>query len=522
MRSQSRISQRRCSVPVETLAELEIATSPLGTALGKRRHEIAWLIDNAAAYDAVIEAIRGARRSVCISQLAFDADCEAYAESGASTRLLDVLVRAAATHALDVRILLNSSILVNTVGPLRAALSRGGADTIQVRGINRFPQLLHAKILVVDDREAFLLGSPFVNGYWDDPSHRPDDVRRPARELGGRPLHDLSIRVRGHAVAELRSLFDAWWEDVADERAPAPAPRRPAAIAARGVGARAVRTVPAGVLPRCPEGHTEILDAMVDGILRARELLYIEHQYLSSRRVIRALVEALARAPELEVIALVNQNPDVTAYKGWQNARLRESGLSEHPRFGLFALWSREQREHAVLLNQVFVHSKVIIADDEWATVGSANIDGVSLHSYGDDFESWLGGRVFRDVRNFDVNLDVRGDGGAMSDCIAVLRSALWSEHLGEGDYDDVHPVGGWLRRWHECAASNVAWLNAFPSGTADDAPRSFVLPYSREAWPSAQLAQLGIRARRELLLRFAPSWLEVHCSPNWIRNMFA
>jgi phosphatidylserine/phosphatidylglycerophosphate/cardiolipin synthase-like enzyme len=509
-------------VPVETFGELEIATSPLRAALSESVHEIAWLVDNAVAYEAVIEAIRGARRSVCLSQLAFDADCEAYADSGTATRLLDVLIRAAATHALDVRILLNSSILVNTVGPLRAALARSGADAIQVRGINRFPQLLHAKMLVVDDREAFLLGSPFVNGYWDDSSHRPDDARRPAQELGGRPLHDLSFRVRGPAVAELQSLFDTWWDDVADERAPALAPRRPSETRSRGVSTRVVRTVPARVLPGRPHGHTEILDAMLCGILRARDLLYIEHQYLSSRRVIGALVEALARAPQLEIIALVNQNPDVTAYRGWQNARLQESGLFEHPRFGLFALWSHERREHALLLNQVFVHSKVIIADDDWATVGSANIDGVSLHSYGDDFESWLGERVFRDVRNFDVNLDIRGDGGATSDAIAELRTELWTEHLGEADYGSVHTEGGWLRRWHEHAASNIARLNAFPSGPIDDQPRSFVLPYSRAAWPSAQLAQIGVRARQELLLRFAPSWLEVHCSPNWIRNMFA
>ncbi len=56
------------------------------------------------------------------------------------------------------------------------------------------------------------------------------------------------------------------------------------------------------------------------------------------------------------------------------------------------------------------MHSKVVTIDDRWATVGSANLDGVSLHSYGSDFRSAIGERVFRDVRNFDVNVVLDGD----------------------------------------------------------------------------------------------------------------
>ena len=43
-------------------------------------------------------------------------------------------------------------------------------------------------------------------------------------------------------------------------------------------------------------------------------------------------------------------------------------------------------------ITQVFVHSKVVAVDDRWAMVGSADLDGVSLHSYGDDFRGGWGG----------------------------------------------------------------------------------------------------------------------------------
>ena len=500
-------------MPVDALDEVTLNSAGADPAVIPRGDAIEWLVDNAAAYDAIIEAIGSARRSICLTQLAFDADCESYAPDAPPTLLLNVLARATNRHALDVRILLNASILVNTVAPLRAALACPGAGTVEVRGISRFPQLLHAKLLIVDDREAFLLGSPFVNGYWDDQHHRPADVRRPSRELGGRPLHDLSLRVEGEVVNTLRSLFDEWWTEEAAEGARARMPEVCRADAESGL--RVTRTGPGR------HGHTGILDSMIEGISGACDLLYIEHQYLSARPVVAAIVDALHRAPALEVIALVNQNPDITAYRGWQNARLVESGLRDHPRFGLFALWSSEMRAGTLLVNQVFMHSKVIIADDQWATVGSANIDGVSLHSYGDDFTSWLGQRIFADVRNFDVNLVLRGDDDTIGHSIAALRARLWNEHLGTGHDDGQRPQGGWLQRWRDRAAANISELNAIPRGTENGSSRSFVLPYSHASRPTAQLEDLGVQPRDGLRVCFAPSWLEVHCSPNWIRNMF-
>ncbi len=471
---------------------------------------VEWLIDNAVAYDALIDAIVHARRSVWISQLAFDADCEAYAADGSATRLLDVLVRAHLERGIDVCILLNESLLLDTATPLRRALANMGASTIRVRGISRFPQLLHAKVLIADDSVAYVMGSPFANGYWDDACHCPSDVRRPKRELGGRPLHDVSVRVTGPAVQELSALFDAWWSGATKAGSRGASHVALQQHTAERDGAHSVR-----VARTVPGGATEILEAMLDGIARAKRLIYIEHQYLSSRAIVGAIVAALARAPHLEVIALLNQNPDVTAYRGWQNARLRESGLLDHPRVGLFTLWTRgDTPDGRIALNQVFVHSKVIIVDDAWATVGSANVDGVSLHSYGDDFASWLGRRVFRDVRNFDVNLVLTSDEPAVGASISALRSLLWTEHVGAG-----HRC---LAQWRTSAAANATALTDSARAGSARSSGSFVLPYSTASHPLEQLRELTSAPSENLEVRFSPSWLEVHCSPNWIRNMFA
>jgi phosphatidylserine/phosphatidylglycerophosphate/cardiolipin synthase-like enzyme len=475
--------------------------------------DVEWLIDNASAYERTLRAVGSARHSIWITQLAFDADCEAYGPGSEARSLAGALLAAAARGPIDIRIILNETFLLDTARPLRRFFAERLAagpqvpGTIEVRGVSSFPRLQHTKIVIVDGTDALLLGSPFVNGYWDDERHQPRDDRRPLRELGGRPLHDLSIALTGAPVADLERLFMELW-------APAAAL---APVSAAPTGVRIVSTSPRGVLPHRPAGATEILEGLLEGIAAARSLIYIEHQYLSARPIVTALVDALRREERLEVIAVLNENADVTAYRRWQNARLEASGLTRHPRVGLFALWSAARSANRTLLNQVFVHSKVVIVDDAWATAGSANLDGVSLHSYGDDFTG-IGRRIFRHTRNFDVNVIVDGR------FARGLRSRLWAEHLGTSCCSLVErPEGGWLPLWRAQAQANVAALSDIRSGSSGPVMHGMVLPYSREPTPARQLADLGVRVDPSHLdLCFNPGWMEVHLSPNWVRNMFA
>lgn len=494
-------------------------------------HRLEWLIDNADAYDCLLDTIRSARRSVWVAQLAFDADCIVYSRDASPSRdtvLAETLTALAATHTVDVRILLNENTLQNTLRAFRRYL-RDASSNIRVRGVRRFPHFLHVKLAIVDGRDAFLLGSPFVNGYWDDARHPPTDARRPNRELSGRPLHDVSVRVGGHAVRHLESLFADLWNDAAaaEPGAAADGPLRlthAPSRETRGDAVRVVRTLPRRVMPNAPLGATEVLEALVDGLAGARSLIYIEHQYLTSRPAVDALVQALARERDLEVVIVVNQNPDLTAYRGWQNARLAESGLLAHPRVGIFTLWSvaPSGRPDVATINQVFVHSKVVTIDDQWALVGAANLDGLSLHSYGDDFTGRAARRIFRHVRNFEVSLVVRdGDGtvGAATD----LRTKLWSEHLGASlSAVAQRPAGGWLTLWRIHAKENVRTLGA-DAGRTLPHMRGFILPYSTRATPVCQLADVGVRVdRTRLHVQFDPGWLEVHLSAGWVRNIFA
>lgn len=482
-----------------------------------------WLIDNAVAFDRIVRSIAGAKSSIRISQLAFEPDCIAYGTGhNPDISLAGVIAAASRDRGVDVRILMNQTLFQDKIKPLRRWFISHAAKEVKVRGVSRFPQLLHAKMVIVDEDEVFLLGSPFVNGYWDDSSHMPVDSRRPERELGGRPLHDVAIRLTGGPVAEAKAIFDDWWktangkcrigEDNGDQ------PIRPKV--------RLKRTdAPVQLVTTCPgstarRGRKEILTACLEGISRAQSLIYVEHQHLSSRPIVKALITALEKNKDLELVIVINQNPEVSARR-WQNDRLVGSGLLNHARVGVYSLWTAEPRSgRLVLASQVFLHSKVLIVDDKWAMVGSANLDGVSLDSHGDDFAGPIARRVLRRVRNFDIDAVVRDgvDGVPANGLVASLRSRLWAEHLGMSPGATMlRPPSGWLALWRERARLNVMALDL---NDTRHRFRGFVLPFSLESSPEKQWADLGIRSRGQApALSFRPSWMDVHFSPGLVRN---
>jgi len=490
------------------------------------------LTDTSAALGRIAAACRRAERSVWIAQLAFDADClcAAGVDGSGGELLVDALLAAAESRAgapgAEVRILLNASILMNTATALRRHLAAAGADParVSVRGVNDFPRIMHAKLVVVDGAEAFLVGSPFVNGYWDDAAHRASVPGRSLQDLAGRPIHDLTARVTGPAVRDLAAWFAELWNGAADGPGPALLPPvgdpRPTPAGGTGSSLRLARSIPAGALPGRAQGEREILAAYLGGIAAARALVYLENQYFSSPHVAGALVAALEARPELEVVLVLNQNPDITNYRAWQNRRLAESALLAHPRVGVFSLWAAAPSPGPgrVELTQLFIHSKAAVVDDRWATLGTANLDGLSLDDYGHDFSAWPGRRLFRGVRDFDLNLvllDGVGEEPATG-AAGALRRRLWSEHLGM-PADDLarRPDGGWLPLWRAAAAANAASLGR------GEVPRGRVLPYTTAPRPRAQLRALGIDvAGAGIDLRFDPGWVEVLFSPGWVAKL--
>jgi phosphatidylserine/phosphatidylglycerophosphate/cardiolipin synthase-like enzyme len=113
---------------------------------------------------------------------------------------------------------------------------------------------------------------------------------------------------------------------------------------------------------------------LMKAVHRARRLIYIENQYLWSREVVGAFCQALQAEPALLLMAVVPRYPD-------QDGRFSTApnlvGLEDAMRMLVAAGGSRVAIYG--LENQagtpVYVHAKACVVDDEWAKVGSDNLN---------------------------------------------------------------------------------------------------------------------------------------------------
>jgi phospholipase D1/2 len=169
------------------------------------------------------------------------------------------------------------------------------------------------------------------------------------------------------------------------------------------------RTVPAsGSEPAV----TEVEALYLDLIAAARRYIYIENQYFTSKVLGDALAARLAEPDGPEVIVVLRR-----ASTGWLEAPTMSAlrtllirKLRDADAHGRFHAWY----PHTPGEPRCDVHSKLMIVDDEWLRVGSANFANRSM---GLDTEC-------------DLVLEARGD-SATRTAITSVRNALLSEHLG-------------------------------------------------------------------------------------------
>ncbi len=280
----------------------------------------------------------------------------------------------------------------------------------------------HQKIVVVDDKVAFVGGLDLCDCRWDTCEHRAGDPRRV--DAAGRPyapFHDVQIAVEGAAAAALGDLVRERWRRATGERLEPPRvatdPWPPGLVPdLEHVTVAIARSDPA--LHGRPEVR-EVERLHLDAIAAAERTIYVENQYLTSVVIGEALAARLGdpHGPEIVVIA-----PCVCS--GWLEegtmgvlrARLLRR-LRDADRFGkLRAYYPVVPDLGAARIN---VHAKVMVIDDRFLRVGSANL---SNRSMGYDSEC-------------DVAVEAEG-APRRAARIAAVRDRLLAEHLGVSPAD--------------------------------------------------------------------------------------
>ncbi|MDZ7784245.1 MAG: phospholipase D-like domain-containing protein [Halioglobus sp.] len=277
----------------------------------------------------------------------------------------------------------------------------------------------HQKVVVIDDRLAFVGGVDLSRWRWDTGEHKPDDPRR--MDPDGKPyppFHDLMFMVQGPVAARLGELARERWRRSSGRRLPAP----PAGTTdpwpgnyeaeLRNVQVAIARTEPAH------QGRAEVREVerlYLDAIAAAERRVYIENQYFTSHALTGALAGRLAeeRGPDV-VLVLPKQTggwlEQVTmdVLRGREVARLRAA--DRHDRLRIYY-------PHQPGLGDtcISVHAKLLIVDDRLLRIGSSN---TSNRSMGLDTEC-------------DLALEAVGaDADQTRAYIDRLRRGLLAEHL--------------------------------------------------------------------------------------------
>lgn len=399
---------------------------------------------------------------------------------------------------------------------------QSGRTNIQVEA---FPQplltagVLHAKLIAVDGRRALSIGSPFGQGYVDTHDHEIDAPRR--GQAGGFPMHDAGFTVTGPAVGDLHDTWKLLWDTASSTPVPPLAsPPPPETTGGDGVCTmQLVRTLSARRFAGQPEGEKGILEGYLRAIALAEQFVYLETQYFTNDAIGRALVEAMKRKPALQVIVVCNIRPDVPFYPFKQRrliTRIRE-GIGQTPggpqRFGVFTRWTHQVGQPRPRMLPVYIHAKVGIVDNSWATVGSANLDGLSLDSslVSDVFHALFD---VREQRAVEVNgIMFNGHGEPATEVVDVLRRKLWAEHLGFSSGgvlnvttpELVHiPPDGWLELWTKRSGATLRQLQDHPARSIDGMARVLPWPTDDETYktPREHLDALDIKSFKVVPLK--------------------
>jgi len=325
----------------------------------------------------------------------------------------------------------------------------------------------HQKFVVLrhagrpQDDVAFAGGIDLCHSRRDDSEHRGDPQPQSMSSAYGPrpPWHDVQVQLRGPAVGVLDTVFRQRWDDPhspdtdhplawlhdrlsRSRMDPTPLPDQPAPPEPCGPHlVQTLRTYPAIRPPYgfAPDGERSVARGYTKAVQRARRLVYLEDQYLWSREVAQLFARALEEHPSLHLVVVVPRVPD------------QEGAVSERPQSvgrhqaletvrragpGRVHVFDLENREGT----PVYVHAKVCVVDDVWASVGS---DNFNRRSWTHDSE--LSNAVLDSTQDAREPQDPAGHGDGARVFARDLRLELAREHLdraadGSADADLLDP----------------------------------------------------------------------------------
>ena len=324
-------------------------------------HRIELLEGSRQMFPAMVEAIDAARLEVRLETYIFDF-------LGESVEIAYALERAA-RRGVVVQVVVDGVGTPHVPGPWTHRLALAGVQWRVYSPLGPFGLLvrgqwrrLHRKLCLVDRSVAFCGGINILDDHYDVGGEQFDA-----------PRLDFAIRVTGPLVADVEATMSQLWlrMEAADRL-------RHAQLTGALHSLRAASELPGTMLPR-PARHSTMRAALVlrDNVLhraqierayrraigQAREEIVIANAYfIPGGRMRRALAAAVRRG--VRVILLVGGRYE--SFLQFYGARAV---------YGAMLRTGVEIHEYEAS----YLHGKVAVVDRSWSTVGSSNLDPLSL-----------------------------------------------------------------------------------------------------------------------------------------------
>jgi cardiolipin synthase len=300
------------------------------------------LVNGDEIFPAMLEAIRGARHTITFANFSWEDGeiareiVEALAERCRAGVGVNVLVDAIGSSAMPKE-------LARTLAGSGCAFAR--YHPVRPLTIRRVNHRNHRRVLVVDGRIGFT-GGTGIGDKWTGDGSQPGHWRQ------------TDVRVEGPIVRALQAAFVEDWREATtlllagDAYFPPLEPRGDLAI-------QSVKSSPAS-------GATEAYLLFLLTIEAARTSIKITNPYfVPDARMARALADAARRGVDVTLIT-------AGAVSGTQNQIVRKASQAH---FG-------NALEAGVKIHEygpAMLHAKTMVVDDQWVSIGSANLDNASF-----------------------------------------------------------------------------------------------------------------------------------------------
>ena len=304
------------------------------------------------------------------------------------------------------------------------------------------------------------------------------------RQVPRMPWHDVHCVMFGQIARDTARHFIQRWNFIKQQKSMGKSTRVPFLLPkpdltvqelarAKGAGScrcqllRSACEWSTGVLP-----ETSIYEAYMHFIENAKHFVFIENQFFISRsaekqdfpvrnRIASAIIERIMRAhdenavfrvyvflpllPAFESSVEKAQASSVRMIMQGQYAaisrgplsilgQLVERGIKPENYITFFSLRKHDRLDGNYVTEQVYIHSKLLVVDDQTAILGSANINDRSMLGVRDSELVVL-------VQDDDqINATMNGQPVKVGRKVQELRKQLMREHLGLLDLDDSDP----------------------------------------------------------------------------------